>query len=114
MGVVVALLVFVFVATHYIGDPLFLMIDRETATEEDRQRIIEANGFNRPFHEQFIDFFSDAARGDLGDSILQNRPATDVAFERLPGTLRLTGTALLTTFLIAIPAALLAVRFTGR
>lgn len=113
-GVIIGLLVFVFLATHYIGDPLFLMVDRETSTEEDRQRIIEANGFDRPFHEQFIDFFANAAQGDLGDSILQNRPATDVAFERLPGTLRLTGTALVTTFLIAIPAALLAVRFTGR
>lgn len=114
VGVIFALLVFVFLATHYIGDPLFLMVDRETSTEEDRQRIIDANGFDRPFHEQFIDFFSNAARGDLGDSILQNRPATEVAFERLPGTLRLTGMALLTTFLIAIPAALLATRFTGR
>ena len=114
IGVIAALLAFVFVATHYIGDPLFLMIDRETATEEDRQRIIEANGFDRPFHEQFLDFSSNAARGDLGDSILQNRPASDVAFERLPGTIRLTGMALVTTFLIAIPAALLAVRHTGR
>lgn len=114
IGVIFGLLFFVFVATHYIGDPLFLLVDRETSTVEDRDRIIEANGFNRPFHEQFVDFFSDALRGDLGESILQNRPATEVAFERIEGTLLLTGSALLTTFLIAIPASLVAVHYTGR
>jgi len=112
--VVLGLLVFAFVVTHYIGDPLFLLIDPETSTEEDKQRIIAANGFDRPFHEQFVDFFGAAVRGDFGESILQNRPAADVAFERLPGTLILTALAMGTTFALAIPAAIVAVRYHGR
>lgn len=114
VAVILALFVFVFLATHYIGDPLFLLIDRENSTEADRQRIIQANGFDRPFLEQFADFTGDAIRGDLGTSILQGRPATEVALERLPGTLRLTLAAILATFAIAIPLAMVAVRYTGR
>jgi peptide/nickel transport system permease protein len=114
IGVIFGLLVFVFLATHYIGNPLYLLVDREVSTVQDQQRIIEANGFDRPFQQQFIDFFAKAAHGDFGESILQNRPATAVVFERINGTLLLTGTALLTTFLIAIPTALVAVHYNGR
>ena len=114
MAVVAGLLVFVFFATHYIGDPVYLLVDSELSTDEDRQALIEQHGFDRPVWEQFADFASGVVRGDLGDSIIQGRPATEVVTERLPGTLLLTGAAIIFTFLVSIPAAVVAARNAGR
>lgn len=114
VAVIVGLVVFVFFATHYIGDPVFLLVDREFSTEADRQELIEANGFDRPIWEQFEDFASGVLRGDLGDSILQGRPASEIVIERIPGTLLLTASALLFTFVISIPAAVVGARNAGR
>ncbi len=114
MGVVAGLLVFVFFATHYIGDPLYLLVDSELSTDEDRQALIEQHGFDRPVWEQFADFASGIARGDLGNSIIQGRPANEVVSERIPGTLLLTGSAIIFTFLVSIPAAVVAARNAGR
>ena len=114
VGVVAGLLLFVFIGTYYIGDPVFLMVDRELNTAEDRQALVELHGFDRPAYEQFLDFASDAVRGDFGNSLFQNRPASEVVIERIPATMMLAAAALLVTFAIAIPAATLAARNPGR
>lgn len=114
IGVIFGLLVFVFFATHYIGDPIYLLVDREFTTDEDRQAMIELHGFDRPVWEQFLDFVGGVTRSDLGDSIHQGRPATEVVQERLPGTLLLTASATLLTFLVSVPAAVIAARNAGR
>lgn len=112
--VIVALIVFSFFATHYIGDPVSLMVDSELNTEEDRQALLEAGGFNRPVWTQFSDFATGALRGDFGESIWQNRPASEVVLERLPATGMLTGVAVLFIFLVSLPAAVYAARHRGK
>lgn len=114
LAVIAGLLVFVFIATYYIGDPIFLMVDRELTTEEDRRALEELHGFDEPFHVQFIDFASDAVRGDFGESLFQNRPATQVVIERVPRTVLLTASAMTFTFAVAIPLAVIAARNPGR
>jgi peptide/nickel transport system permease protein len=112
--VIIALIVFAFFATHYIGDPTALMVDRELNTKEDRQRLIEAGGFDRPVYEQFIDFAGGAIQGDFGRSIWQNRPASEVVIERLPATALLTGSAIVFIALVSIPAAVFGARNRGK
>jgi peptide/nickel transport system permease protein len=109
-AVIAGLLVLAFFATHYIGDPVFLLVDSELTTPEERDQLIRDAGFDRPVWEQFADFFGGALRGDFGESIWQNRPATLVVFERLPATLLLAGASLAVTFAIAVPCAVLAAR----
>lgn len=113
-GVIVALLVFVFLATHYIGDPIFLLVDSELNTEADRQALIERHGFDRPIWEQFVDYASDALHGDFGRSIFQNRPATEIVIERIPATILLAGSALIFAFLVSVPLAIVGARNIGR
>lgn len=115
-AVVFGLVVISFFATHYIGDPVALMVDTELSPDAgaDRQALLEAGGFNRPAWQQFLDFAVDALRGDFGTSLWQNRPAATVVLERVPATLQLAAGALLVTFSVALPAALLAARYAGR
>lgn len=113
-AVITGLVVFAFMATHAIGDPTFLLTDRELDTPADRERIIQAGGFDRPLLVQFGDYIGGVARGDFGRSIWQNRPASTVVLERLPATALLAGITIVVVWLIAVPAAVFAARQTGR
>ena len=112
-AVIAGLLVFAFLATHYIGDPMFLLSDRELTTPEDRQVLLESAGFDEPLWEQFADYMSDAVRGDFGTSIFENRPASEVVLERAPATLYLAGVTVVVTAAVAIPLAVLSARRPG-
>src|SRR5262249_51815206 len=111
---IVGLIVVAFIASYYIGDPVNLLVNRELNTEADRQAIIAAGGFDRPAWQQFLDFAGGAVRGDFGRSIWQNRPARDLVLERLPATAELALATIAATWLIAVPAAVLAARWSGR
>lgn len=106
-AVMLALVVLAFLASHYVGDPVNMMVDSEYVTDAEYDVLREAGGYNRPMHEQFWDFFSGAIRGDFGDSVWQNRPATEIVAERLPATLLLGGVCIVVTFMVAIPAAVI-------
>jgi peptide/nickel transport system permease protein len=114
VAVIAALITFAFFATHYIGDPVYLMVDRELSTEADRQALLEAGGFNRPVWQQFGDFVTHAVQGDFGESIWQHRPASEVVLERLPATALLTVGAVLLTFSVSIPVAVFGAKNHGR
>jgi peptide/nickel transport system permease protein len=70
---------------------------------ETRQRL----GFNDPLAVQYSRFVANAARGDFGESLRYRRDALRLVLERLPATLELGATALLLTFLVAIPIGVL-------
>jgi peptide/nickel transport system permease protein len=106
--------IFTCLATHFIGDPVNLLVDREFSGEEDRQELIAAGGFDRPVWVQFGDYAAGVARGDFGRSIWQNRPAARVVLERVPATALLAAVALVFTWVVAVPAAVLAARNAGR
>ncbi|GIW05590.1 MAG: glutathione ABC transporter permease [Dehalococcoidia bacterium] len=112
--VIAALLTLAFFATHYIGDPVFLLVNREITDPADREAVIAAGGFDRPVWEQYARFAGAAIRGDFGQSIWQNRPATIVVLERLPATFLLAGVVLLFTVVVSVTLALVAARTAGR
>lgn len=113
-AVLAGLVMFTFLATYLIGDPVNLLVDREFSTDADRQAILRAGGFDRPLGRQFLDFAGGAARGNFGTSIWQNRPASRVVLERLPATALLAVAAMLVTVAVSIPAAVIAGRYAGR
>jgi peptide/nickel transport system permease protein len=89
------------------GDPA-AAIAGHGATPEDVERIREALGVGRPIHEQLLAWYSALLRGDLGRSILLDRPVTQAVAERLPVTLSLALPALALTVLVAVPAGIIA------
>jgi peptide/nickel transport system permease protein len=109
LAVIAGLLLFTFFATHFIGDPTNLIVDRELATEADRELIRAANGFDDRLLEQFARFAGGALTGDFGDSLWQNRPASEVVLERIPATLLLTLVTVVFSFAVSLVAAGVAV-----
>jgi peptide/nickel transport system permease protein len=97
----------VFFGMRLAGDPVEIMLG-DTATPADIARLQEAYGLDRPFVVQYTSYLGTVFRGDLGDSLAERRPVTDILAERLPATLELTGWALLVALAIGVPAGVYA------
>ncbi|MDW7671660.1 MAG: ABC transporter permease [Bacillota bacterium] len=100
--------IIVFMLIHIApGDPVHLIVG-PNVTPEVYANIVERLGLNEPLPTQYFKFLSNVVRGDLGMSILQRRPVADIIRERLPITLELGIASLLVSFLIAVPAGVIA------
>ncbi len=64
-------------------------------------------GLDMPLWEQFLRWFGDLVRGDLGTSMRTGQPVLDEILQRLPSTLLLAVSALLVAVLISIPLGIL-------
>jgi peptide/nickel transport system permease protein len=89
------------------GDPAVL-IAGQSASDAEIAMVREQLGLNRPFVERLGSWYAGIARGDLGDSILLNRPVTQAIAERVPVTLALAGFALFLTVAIGLPCGIIA------
>ena len=89
------------------GDPAAL-IAGQNASDIEIAAVREQLGLNRPFVARLGSWYVDLARGDLGNSILLNRPVTQAIAERVPVTLALAGFALFLTVAIGLPCGVIA------
>ncbi len=89
------------------GDPAAL-IAGQNASDIEIAAVREQLGLNRPFIARLGIWYADLARGDLGTSILLNRPVTQAIAERVPVTLALAGFALFLTVAIGLPCGVIA------
>ena len=83
---VVAVLVF-FMIDLAPGDPVGLILGVE-GTAEAQEQVRHQLGLDRPVWERLAEWFANAARGDLGDSLFLREPVAAVLAERYPVTLR--------------------------
>lgn len=70
------------------------------------QELRQSYGLDRPFYAQYFIWVGQVARGNLGYSFAQQRPARQLIGERLKNTLMLTLAALLLSLLFAVPLGL--------
>jgi peptide/nickel transport system permease protein len=89
------------------GDPAAI-IAGQSASDADVARVREALGLDRPFIERLWDWYVGIAHGDLGQSLLLNRPVTQAIAERVPVTLALAGFALFLTIALGVPCGVIA------
>lgn len=102
--VILGMTIIVFLILHLSpGDPVDLIVG-PNVTPEVYASIRQKYGLDQPLIVQYIKFLSNVARGDLGTSILQQRPVSELILQRFPITLELGLTGLVLSFLIAIPA----------
>jgi peptide/nickel transport system permease protein len=81
------------------GDPVRMMLrGAGMVSPELLESLKAAYGLDKPLHTQFWIYLSNAFRGDLGWSLMQNRPVTDILIERIPNTL-----------LLLVPSTILAI-----
>lgn len=81
------------------GDPLSYLVGDPSAdmpmllTEEMREKLLAYYDLDKPLNEQYTDYLSNLAHGNLGWSIYYNAPVSSVLLGRLKWTLLLVGTA---------------------
>lgn len=97
--------ILIFLLVRASGDPADLF-RTASSTEADIVRIRANLGLDKPLPEQYWIFITGLAQGDLGESLINRRPVTDMILERLPNSLKLAFTSF---FLSMIAAFLLGV-----
>ena len=106
--VLFGLTIIIFMILHLApGDPVDLIVG-PNATPEVYENIRRSLGLDQPLLTQYYVFIRNLLKGDLGTSILQQRPVIDMLIQRLPVTLEVGLWALVVSFAIAIPIGILA------
>ena len=85
------------------GDPAMMMLGADAspgALEALRERL----GLDRPLLERFAWWLGNAVRGDLGDSLYQNRPVIELITARLPVTLMICLLASIISIVLGLSA----------
>jgi len=98
---------FAFLIMHASGDPIEILIG-DQAEQEVIDHYKALYGLDRPLYEQYIRYFNGILHGDLGYSLSDQRPVTELIVEAVPATLQLGLTALAISMLIGIPLGIVA------
>ena len=93
---------------------LYSVGGESAVTEENLERVRSRYDLNRPVHEQYMEWVSDAFRGELGTSYKYNKPVAYMLKLRVPNTIRLGSTAILISVVIAIPFGILSALYHNR
>jgi peptide/nickel transport system permease protein len=77
-------------------------------TAEARAQMIKLYDLDKPIHVAYFDWLARVFRLDLGTSFVDHRPVAAKIAERLPLTMSLVGSAVILSYLIAIPLGVVA------
>jgi peptide/nickel transport system permease protein len=91
-----------FALFRFVGDPVIFMLGQD-ATPEDRARITQQLGLDRPFYVQYAAFVENALHGEFGLSLRQVQPVSRLIKDKLPATLELSLVAALFALAAGIP-----------
>lgn len=93
------------------GDPIrqmFLDQDMDSLSPEAMEVLRARYGLDKPFLQQFVSYLERLAQGDMGISIRENRPVTDMILVRLPISLQLGFAATVVATLFGVPLGVVA------
>src|SRR5258708_39763616 len=91
------------------GDPALVILG-DSATQEALAALRQQLGLDRPLISQYVDFLAQVLGGDLGRSLVTNRPIWTEVLEVLPYTLELTVSALAIGVIFGLPLGVVAAR----
>jgi len=99
--------VLAFFSLHLLpGDPVQIMLGDTNTSVAQIQAMQRQLHLDQPLHVQLALFFGQLARGNLGASIVQQRPVSAMIAETLPATIELTAATLVVAIVIAVPLGL--------
>jgi peptide/nickel transport system permease protein len=99
-----------FIGIHSVGNPVFNVVNIETATPEDIRRATIALGLDLPIWQQYGLFLKNVASGQFGTSYIYHQPAFDLVISKLPATLELASLAMLVSATLGVGLGLMAGR----
>ncbi|MFM9277423.1 ABC transporter permease [Paenibacillus jiagnxiensis] len=113
LPVLLVVAVVVFLLIHLTpGDPASVILGDE-ASAESVAVLREQLGLNLPLHQQFLAWFGNVLRGDLGDSIFMDMSVAEAFFSRVPPTLSLAILAQIIAVVLALYMGIVAARKRG-
>lgn len=105
--VVILVTIMVFSLLHMLpGDPATVILGDE-ASPEAVAALREELGLNKPIVVQYLDWVTGVLQGDLGRSLVDRTPVSELIMQRLPATIELTIGTFLIAVIIALPAGIL-------
>lgn len=105
--IVISLLTFLIVEIAP-GDATQMYVNPEQgASPEYIEQVRRSLGLDEPFYVRYVSWLGKTLQGDLGFSFRTRRPVTQEVGDRLPNTLLLGGTALVISFVFAIPIGII-------
>jgi peptide/nickel transport system permease protein len=99
-----------FAGIHSVGNPVYNIVNIETATVEDIRNATIALGLDQPLWRQYLLFLGNVVTGNFGTSYIYHLPAFGLVMSKLPATLELASIAML----IAAPCGILLGLLAGR
>src|SRR5262249_44106967 len=85
-----------------------------SATPENLKNVEEQLGLNKPIVEQYTTWIGNLAHGNLGTSLTQGRPVSDVVGDPVRNSAVLVMAALLSSILLSVPLGVIAAARRGR
>ena len=108
LPVLLAVTIIVFSILHLVpGDPVRLALG-EMASQQAYDRMRAELGLDKPLYIQYFSFLGRLIRLDLGKSVIYREDVTKLLTGKLLNTLELTGSALLLSYVFAVPLGVLA------
>ncbi len=96
-----------FALLHLIpGSPVDAILGTES-NPEARAALERQLGLDRPVAVQYVSWWGNLLRGDLGESVMTNQSVAQLIWQRLPVTIPLAVFSMTIALLIAIPAGIL-------
>ena len=69
------------------GDPITTLMGKENNSPEMRAALEEKYGLDKPLPMQLVSYLQTAMKGDLGTSIIYNRPVSEMIGEKVGATI---------------------------
>jgi peptide/nickel transport system permease protein len=92
------------------GDPISAALGGRLSPQQLEQRR-EAAGYDEPLIKQYFEYLGNVVTLDFGETIVDNRPVTDVIRQNGAATLELTIAAFLVSLAVGIPIGLICGRY---
>ena len=90
------------------GDPIEVLSGERGVSPERHAALMAKFGFDRPLHEQYLNYLWQILHGDLGNSLVTRQPVLEEFAVLFPATLELSLAAMLFALALGIPAGIIA------
>ena len=92
------------------GDPISASLGGH-APQSQIDEIKAELGYDKPIYQQYFEYLGQIARGDLGTTITDRRPVTDIVRDNGAATLELTFYAMIVAIIVGVTFGMLAGRY---
>ncbi len=108
----IAICVMTFVMVSGMGDPVaLLLLGKQRATEQDRINLTRKLGLDQPIYVQFLMWFYNLIRGNMGNSFTSGAPINGMIGGLVWETLKLQLAAFALALAVSIPLGVIAAKY---